>query len=187
MDEKEYNRLWRKRNPERVKQYNKKNREKPGYSEYVKAYKKIWNKNNKHKHIKYYKKNKAKIIQRVTGWRWKNMDKVKKYSSKSVTKNRDRINTRARNRCRRIRIETLRHYGGKCTCCGENHMEFLSIDHMRGNGQKHRRENGISSIYDWLRKSNYPTKDFQILCHNCNLAKGFYGYCPHKKEKNKGG
>lgn len=33
---------------------------------------------------------------------------------------------------------------------------------------------------EWQRKNNYP-KGFQVLCHNCNLAKGFYGKCPHQK------
>jgi hypothetical protein len=21
-----------------------------------------------------------------------------------------------------------------------------------------------------------------VLCHNCNMARGFYGVCPHEKE-----
>jgi hypothetical protein len=24
---------------------------------------------------------------------------------------------------------------------------------------------------------------FQVLCHNCNLAKGYYGECPHNSLK----
>ena len=32
----------------------------------------------------------------------------------------------------------------------------------------------------WMIKNNFP-KGFQVLCHNCNLAKGFYGKCPHEK------
>lgn len=31
----------------------------------------------------------------------------------------------------------------------------------------------------WLRRNNYPN-GFQVLCHNCNMAKGFYGKCPHQ-------
>ena len=30
-------------------------------------------------------------------------------------------------------------------------------------------------------KNNFP-KGFQILCHNCNIAKGHYGKCPHEKK-----
>jgi hypothetical protein len=82
-----------------------------------------------------------------------------------------------------LRAEVLAHYGNKCACCGETHPEFLGIDHINGGGNKHRREPGVGSgagFYLWLKKHHYP-EGFQVLCHNCNLAKGFYGYCPHKK------
>ena len=31
----------------------------------------------------------------------------------------------------------------------------------------------------WLKNNNYP-KGFQILCWNCNFAKGVLGQCPHQ-------
>lgn len=71
-----------------------------------------------------------------------------------------------------------------CKCCGEKEIKFLSVDHINGGGNKHRKELKFSKdgsggdIYRWLIKNNYP-KGFQILCHNCNMAKGFYGTCPH--------
>jgi hypothetical protein len=85
---------------------------------------------------------------------------------------------------KRLRMQCLIHYGGsppKCVCCGEDHIEFLAIDHINGGGNKHRRQlSGNREIYLWLIKNNFPN-GFQILCHNCNLSKGFYGYCPHKE------
>jgi hypothetical protein len=36
-------------------------------------------------------------------------------------------------------------------------------------------------LYLWLKRNNYPT-GFRVLCHNCNLAIGFYGYCPHHRQ-----
>lgn len=33
----------------------------------------------------------------------------------------------------------------------------------------------------WLKTNGYPD-GFQTLCHNCNMAKGFYGICPHKEK-----
>src|SRR3990170_1408240 len=27
------------------------------------------------------------------------------------------------------KIEVIEHYGGKCSCCGENRIEFLCLDH----------------------------------------------------------
>lgn len=41
---------------------------------------------------------------------------------------------------RRMRLEALQAYGGKCACCGESNVEFLAIDHINGNGNKHRAE-----------------------------------------------
>lgn len=79
---------------------------------------------------------------------------------------------------RQKRIECLNHYGNKCVCCGETEPKFLSFDHINGGGTKHR--NIIRrNITEWLVKNNFPT-GFQILCHNCNQAKGFYGICPHQ-------
>ena len=36
-----------------------------------------------------------------------------------------------------------------------------------------------AGIYRWLIKHKFPS-GIQILCHNCNLAKGYYGSCPHQ-------
>jgi hypothetical protein len=76
------------------------------------------------------------------------------------------------------RIVVFNHYGHHCVCCGETEPKFLAIDHVKGGGAKHRRAIGSSNIYPWLIKNKYP-KGFQVLCHNCNMAKGFYGKCPH--------
>lgn len=81
----------------------------------------------------------------------------------------------------KIRKEVIEHYGGKCKCCGETVYEFLGIDHINGRGTKHRKSISYH-IYSWLRRNNYP-KGYQVLCHNRNLAKGFYGDCPHKKRR----
>ena len=81
----------------------------------------------------------------------------------------------------KLRMEVLKVYGGVCQCCGESEIKFLAIDHINGGGNKHNiqlKKRGIN-FYRWLRKNNFP-KGFQVLCHNCNMAKGFYGRCPHK-------
>lgn len=82
----------------------------------------------------------------------------------------------------RVRLAALRAYGGdspSCRCCGETIMEFLCLDHINGGGNKHRKESGTLSMYEWCKRNKYPSGLFQILCHNCNMAKGFYGGCPH--------
>jgi hypothetical protein len=83
------------------------------------------------------------------------------------------------------RIETFTAYGGKCSCCGESHQEFLTIDHINGGGTKHRREIGAGEgvrFYRWLKQQGFPQNDYQCLCMNCNHAIGLQGYCPHDRE-----
>src|SRR4030065_752345 len=75
----------------------------------------------------------------------------------------------------------IRNKKSKGACDGENEPKFLSLDHINGDGYRHRkniRQDG-HSLYHWIRKNDYPA-GFQLLCHNCNMAKGLYGECPHK-------
>ncbi len=83
---------------------------------------------------------------------------------------------------RKSREDALSAYGAMCACCGETEKRFLCIDHINGGGGKHRKEKGVKGrFYKWLASNSYP-KEFQVLCYNCNLAKGFYGKCPHSEE-----
>lgn len=85
-----------------------------------------------------------------------------------------------------VRHETIEAYGGKCVCCDETMQEFLTIDHIRGDGTQHRREenlHGGATMYRWLRKYGFPKDNFQLLCFNCNHAKHIYGTCPHQTVK----
>ena len=97
---------------------------------------------------------------------------------------------KARNKTRAYRLEALTHYCGGmppfCGCCGEKEFLFLCLDHIHGGGNKHRKmiaKEGVcaNSTVWWLRKHGYP-EGFQVLCHNCNMAKGFYGECPHRRK-----
>lgn len=87
-------------------------------------------------------------------------------------------------RSRAVRLDVLSVYSNgtmKCACCGESELKFLCLDHIHGGGSKHRKEVGSGfALYLWLKRSGYP-KGYQVLCHNCNMAKGFYGLCPHKE------
>lgn len=73
----------------------------------------------------------------------------------------------------------------RCACkgCNESHVEFLVIDHINGGGATHRKISGHgSNFYMWLKNNNYPI-GFRVLCDNCNMSRGRYGYCPHEKER----
>ncbi len=89
-------------------------------------------------------------------------------------------NKRRENR-ERERLEAFNKYGGpKCACCGENKIQYLTIDHVNGGGGKHTKKIG-GHICAWLKKENYPP-GFRVLCNNCNSSYGLYGYCPHELE-----
>ena len=86
---------------------------------------------------------------------------------------KDEYNSRRNERKRKIRLECLKRYSSeeiKCVLCGENHVEFLAIDHINGGGNKHRKEigGGSDSSYAWLKKNNFPP-GFRVLCNNCNF------------------
>lgn len=83
----------------------------------------------------------------------------------------------------RIKVETFSAYGGVvCACCGEKMLECLQLDHINNDGAVHRKANLHGTrIYRLLKKQGYPS-GFQVLCANCNFAKGILGYCPHSRE-----
>ena len=87
----------------------------------------------------------------------------------------------------KTKMMVFTHYGDnppKCACCGETIIQFLTVDHIHGDGNKHRRRTGMKNslaIYLWLIKNNFP-EGFQILCYNCNCGRAHNnGICPHKQ------
>lgn len=82
-------------------------------------------------------------------------------------------------RSRALKLAALDAYGGcSCACCGETHVEFLTIDHVNKPAKDTPRSG--KSFYQWLKTNGYPT-GFRVLCLNCNFAFGHYGYCPHSR------
>lgn len=89
----------------------------------------------------------------------------------------------------RRKLLVLSHYSDgsppRCACCGEQHIEFLTLDHVNGGGGAHRRELGIrgsTELYQWVVRNKFPA-GFRVLCMNCNSAIGHFGYCPHRPEQ----
>jgi hypothetical protein len=100
----------------------------------------------------------------------------------------------AKERRQRLKLAAFNAYGGpKCACCGDVHLEFLTIDHVNGDGAAHRKKLSEdrgwkylrgsmagAQMYLWLKNNNYPP-GFQVLCMNCNFAIGHFGSCPHAR------
>jgi len=83
---------------------------------------------------------------------------------------------------RRVKLKVIEGYGGACQCCGESRMEFLTIDHINGNGRAERAKYPGGALYRLLLKEGCPTENHRLLCMNCNFALGRFGYCPHERE-----
>jgi len=115
----------------------------------------------------YYAKNKKKMLSNQKEY-GKIHPEVHKKSSKKYRYN--------------LIIEGLKHYGGnppKCACCGETEIKFLTIDHINGFGNRHRKQIK-KNLYLWLKENGYPKEGFQVLCFNCNMGKNRNdGICPH--------
>lgn len=83
---------------------------------------------------------------------------------------------------RKVKKECIDAYGGKCRCCGETILDFLSLDHIKDDGFKERTVSGGSgyAFYMKLKKLGYPHGNLQPLCHNCQWGKRISkGFCPH--------
>ena len=115
-------------------------------------------------------------FKRAKEWQANHMDRVREY---------------ARHMCRidrrRLKLEAFAAYtspecatGPECACCGEDTVDFLTIDHINGGGNEHRRQMNGTNPYRWLKKHGYPP-GYQVLCFNCNCGRRINGgICPHK-------
>ena len=192
MNQKEYMRKYHQKNKEKIykqkliyKKLNK-NKIKKYMDKYYKDNKKRFSKRIKKYQEKYYRNNKNTILKRQAKYYSENKEKISKSHVLYYKKTRYKTE---REHYFEMRIRIIYYYSkGKmcCKCCGEKHLQFLAIDHKKGGGYQHRKKHNLWSkkIYKWIIDKGFP-KGFQILCHNCNLAKGFYGQCPHKNLKQK--
>lgn len=91
---------------------------------------------------------------------------------------------RSRDTLRTLKKIVLKGYGNRCACCKIRIWEFLSVDHVVERGADERRRLGrkrlnSGSFYRKIIKERFPDC-YQILCYNCNMSLGFFGYCPHR-------
>lgn len=88
----------------------------------------------------------------------------------------------------RQREAVLNLLGNKCACCGESIQEFLTIDHLNNDGYLEkslagRRIRGSGYYPKCIKAIQAGSKDFQLLCWNCNCARANEPdkICPHQK------
>jgi len=143
---KEYQRRYRKEHREEFKEYQRNYRKR--HPEEVKRSEKKQrekHKKNNQRYMKlYYQEHKERLLRLRKDWR------------------------------RKLKEEVLTHYGGgklACVLCSENDVDCLTIDHIKGGGNKQRRALKLSNtttFYHWLEDTNFP-KGYRTLCMNCQF------------------
>jgi hypothetical protein len=83
----------------------------------------------------------------------------------------------------KLKLEVFSHYSNgkpKCSVCGEENLDLLTLDHINGDGKEHHITNRYSygtQMWFWARKNSYPAI-FQVLCYKHNTAKGHEAFIP---------
>lgn len=88
----------------------------------------------------YHIEHREEILKRVREHYHNNRDKRLAYGKRWREANKDKMAAYKKTSNDKLRKNIYDAYGGAfCACCGENQQEFLSIDHINGNGNEHRR------------------------------------------------
>ncbi len=78
----------------------------------------------------------------------------------------------------RRKERVIAHYSNNtriCKHCGFSDMMALSIDHVNGGGEAHRKlinKKSGNEFYWWLIDQNFPD-GYQVLCMNCQSIKRY--------------
>ena len=105
---------------------------------------------------------KYKVIRRIT-------------NRVSYRKRKERILEYRKSFIKNTKIQVISHYSqglNKCALCDEKRLVCLTIDHIKGGGNKHRKEIKVASgtsFARWLIVNNFP-EGYRILCMNCQFA-----------------
>ena len=173
------------KDPEKKKAHAKEYRSRPSTKERNRKYQFNW-----------WLKNKEKILARQKNFRPRQREYLRRYRAthpEYVAKQREthmKYYIKNGTSQSRLRARMLEMYGHACECCGESRKEFLALDHRNNDGAAHRKEirsrtsdSPTSHVYRQAVMLGFPNNKFRLLCHNCNMARGFYGFCPHEKEQ----
>jgi len=133
----------------------------------------------------YYASNRERVLETHRQWEKRNPDQRRERVKQYQRKYPERLAVRMKRSRTKLRTEVIDAYGNKCNCCGESIIQFLTIDHVNGDGNKDRlasgRKRGGHALYSKLRREKYP-KGYRVLCWNCNSGRHVNGgVCPHKE------
>ena len=120
-------------------------------------------------HKQYYLKNKEKLTYQMQIY----------LSDPEVRARKNELDRRRALEAKKIIYDVLG--GAVCKNCGCDDIRVLQLDHINGGGSRHYKKLKAEgqTLHSWLIKKKLPP-GFQVLCHNCNFAKGHYDGCPHE-------
>lgn len=107
--------------------------------------------------------------------------KLELFDMDEVEEDRQRYLTARKIMKLKLKLETIKYYGGECIICNEVNPLFLVLDHINNNGNLDGKKKGVV-LFQYLRKLGYPGKDdlLQVLCYNCNSKKEYIDVRRHK-------
>lgn len=103
-----------------------------------------------------------------------------------------KVCTRWRHRSKNLirKLEFLLEYGGKCQCCGERGIDFLTVEHISGvrlvkiDSNRYFGDLALGGgLIANLKQRGWPKDNYTILCFNCNCCKRFGRPCSHNVEE----
>jgi hypothetical protein len=106
-------------------------------------------------------------------------ERVIEYGKLYHVQHRETRHAAAKKRLEKARKEMLDFFGHDCEICGENLVEFLTVDHIAGNGagvtdRKAGKAPGWYGIWNECNKAGWTDSlydIYRILCFNCNCAR----------------
>jgi len=71
-------------------------------------------------------------------------------------------------RYHRVKNGAVALLGGQCAICEETESEFLTIDHVNGDGNSERSKLHHRQIWSRIVNKSVDLKRYRVLCRNCN-------------------
>src|SRR6266851_4072167 len=131
-------------------------------------------KNGKQAGARHYRKHKIKKLAQHREWRLRHPEWEREWRRRHPQSSAERVRkaTQQRRYIGLLRLRALDRFGGRCLCCGETRHEFLTFDHVHGDGAAERKRGiGGSTFYLLLLKTDAIDR-YRVLCWNCNCARG---------------
>lgn len=142
-------------------------------------------KNNHERVVAYFRQYRARNRTKCRAWDRKfkegNVERLKRERHENYLLHKEEYAEAGRERqqgYKRFIVETL---GGKCICCGETDLAFLTLEHIHKDGQAHRATK--KNIYCDVIRQGVPKDRYTVLCMNCNYATRYNHVCPHQLKR----